>query len=71
MFFMHTRIFGRETNQQNVPTLKIVLAIKSDPACAPDQIVPSFRHRIVPAIKPALFSAGLLVGPILENFHQL
>ena len=68
---MHTRIFGRETNQQNVPSLKIVPAIKLDPSCAPDQTVPSFRHRIVPAIKPPLFSAGLLVRLILEIFHQL
>jgi hypothetical protein len=30
-------IFGHETNQQIVPAIKIVTAIKLDPTCAPNR----------------------------------
>jgi hypothetical protein len=44
--FYGYRNFGPDTNQQNVP------AIKSYPACTPDQNHPNFCHKIISAIKP-------------------
>ena len=51
---MSVIIFGPETNQQIVPAIKIVLTIKSDPTCVPDQTAPNFCHKFVSFVKPPL-----------------